>query len=547
MIGNFGDTHKNNKRQKHMRKQTIAMALSAALLLPVMAASVTAQDYEAKPWPDTAPRKEGEGQGPFKRLIIRDVTVIRGDGAYASGPQTIVIEGNKITSVSGWSRVETQPGDKEIDGKGMYALPGMIDTHVRVLVPEYADLPPEYVMKLLLAHGVTTIASMQDYSQTDWAIRQKEMSDANEIVAPRIQVWTDTPYGDLKDVLKSIRSAHKRGAVGMGEGSVYGQPAEYSIAAIKEAKKLGMRVNWHMDNSNCNNFNALDAAKVGLDAMTHWYCLLETLQEDNTAFEFHDDYNHGDTYDRFANQGTLWRQVAVPWSDHWSNVLDQFLELDFTFEPTYTVYEANRDYMRATGADWNDCYVHPILEKTWVPSTENLFAYFYDWSSTIEIDWRENFRLWMQFVNEYKNRGGRIVAGTDAGFIWNSYGFGLVRNLEMFQEAGFSPLDALKTATINSAEHLGIDDQVGTLEAGKYADIILMDHNPLKNLKALYGTGFLSLQEDNTIKRVGGIKYTIKDGIIYDVKELLTDVEELVEKAKPSDTASKCAAPAKGF
>ena len=516
--------------------------MTAALTLPLAAA-----DTSSKPWPDTSPRKKGEGQGPFNRLVIRDVTVIRGDGAAASGPKTIVIEGNKITKVTGWEKIESKPGDKEIDGSGMYALPGMIDTHVRVLVPEYADLPPEYVMKLLLAHGVTTIASMQDYEQTDWAIRQQKLSAANEIVAPRIQVWTDTPNGSVKEIRQKIRSAYKRGARGMGEGSVYEASVEKSVAALAEAEKLGMRVNWHMDISKCHDFNALDAAEVGLDGMTHWYCLLETLQEEEKEFEVPADYNEGDMFDRFSSQGNLWRQVAKPGSKHWNTVLDKFRALDFTFEPTYTVYEANRDYMRATGAEWNDCYVHPILEKTWVPSTQNLFAYFYDWSSTIEVDWRNNFRLWMDFINDYKDRGGRVVAGTDAGFIWNSYGFGLVRNLEMFQEAGFTTQDALKTATINSAEHLGMADKIGTVEEGKYADLILMEHNPLDNLKALYGTGFLSLQKDNSIKRVGGIKYTIKDGVIYDAKQLLTDVEAIVEKAKPVSPLNVCAAPAKRF
>ncbi len=77
-----------------------------------------------------------------------------------------------------------------------------------------------------------------------------------------------------------------------------------------------------------------------------------------------------------------------------------------------------------------------------------------------------------------------------------------------------------------------MEKKIGTIEVGKYADMILTSANPLVNLKSLYGTGAIKLQEDNSITRLGGIDFTIKDGVIFDAKKLLKDVREMVKEAK---------------
>ncbi|HUR30753.1 MAG TPA: amidohydrolase family protein, partial [Saprospiraceae bacterium] len=107
-----------------------------------------------------------------------------------------------------------------------------------------------------------------------------------------------------------------------------------------------------------------------------------------------------------------------------------------------------------------------------------------------------------------------------------------IRELELLREAGFHPLEVIRSATLYSAQALGMDKEIGTVEPGKLADLIIIDQNPLQNLQCLYGTGAIKLNENNEVVRVGGVKYTIKDGIIYDAKELLKDVKEMVDKEK---------------
>ena len=85
------------------------------------------------------------------------------------------------------------------------------------------------------------------------------------------------------------------------------------------------------------------------------------------------------------------------------------------------------------------------------------------------------------------------------------------------------------------AEALGMEDKIGTIEVGKMADLVIVEENPLADLKVLYGTGAIRLTEDNEIIRAGGVKYTIKDGIVFDAKELLKDVREMVKKAKEEE------------
>jgi len=112
------------------------------------------------------------------------------------------------------------------------------------------------------------------------------------------------------------------------------------------------------------------------------------------------------------------------------------------------------------------------------------------------------------------------------------YGFAYIRELELLREAGFHPLEVIRAATLNGAEALGIDNEIGSIEVGKKADLIIIEENPLQNLKVLYGTGAIKLTDDNEVVRVGGVKYTIKDGIIYDAKQLLRDVKAMVDAEK---------------
>jgi imidazolonepropionase-like amidohydrolase len=149
----------------------------------------------------------------------------------------------------------------------------------------------------------------------------------------------------------------------------------------------------------------------------------------------------------------------------------------------------------------------------------------------------------MTFVNEYKNRGGRVTTGSDSGFIYQLYGFAYIREMELLREAGFHPLEVIRSSTMYAAEALGMENEIGTVEVGKLADFVILEENPLQNLKVLYGTGAIRIDENNEPIRVGGVKYTVKDGIVYDAKQLLLDVRTLVQQHKDREESRKLKQP----
>jgi hypothetical protein len=289
----------------------------------------------------------------------------------------------------------------------------------------------------------------------------------------------------------------------------------------------------HHDQNGVYDMNVLDSARLGLDSMEHWYGLPEAMFTDRTIQHYPADYNYADEQWRFGEAGNLWLQSAAPGSAKWSATLEELVDLDFTMVPTFTIYEANRDVMRARLAEWHEDYPWPALNSFFQPNPKLHGSYHFDWTTGHEVAWRNNFARWMTFINDYKNAGGRVAVGSDAGFIFKVYGFAYIRELELLQEAGFHPLEVIQSATRNGAELLGMADSRGSITPGRRADLVLVEGNPVANFKLLYGTGHLKLDRgSNTLGRVGGVSYTVKSGIVYDAKSLLADVKAMVASAK---------------
>lgn len=490
-----------------------------------------------------APERE-EGEGPFEQLIIRGATLINGTGAPPRGPVDIVVENNRIKSISvvGYPGVaidETErpialPNAKVIDATDMFVLPGFVDMHGHI-GGKSQGTPAEYVFKLWMAHGITSVRDPSASNGLKWVLDHKNKSEKNQITAPRIFAYTAFGQGEKNGINspdEAIAWVRKNAETGADGIKFFGARPDIMKAALSENKKLGLRSACHHAQTDVAWLNVLHTARMGLTSMEHWYGLPEAMFTDKTIQDYPLDYNYQNEQHRFGEAGRLWQQAAAPYSDKWNAVMDELISLDFTIDPTFNIYEANRDLMRARRAEWHEDYTLPSLWEFYKPSKISHGSHWHYWGTEEEINWKENYRLWMTFVNEYKNRGGRVTAGSDSGFIYQLYGFAYIRELELLREAGFHPLEVIRAATLKGAEALGKEKEIGTVEVGKLADLIIIEENPLPNLKVLYGTGAIKLSEENEVVRAGGIKYTIKDGIIYDAKELLEDVRKIVEQSK---------------
>jgi hypothetical protein len=543
-----------------MKSNSFLRRLLPLLLVTAMGCLVAGQTRSERSITPAPDRRADEVEGPFDRLVIRGATIVDGTGAPPQGPVDIVIENNRIREIRsvGYPKVAIRDaarpakGTKEIDASGMYVLPGFVDCHAHIGGVAQGT-PAEYVYKLWMAHGVTTIRDPGSGNGVDWTIKERERSAQNKIVAPRLQVyvtpgsgWDKGPINTPEAAREYVRWAKQKGVDGfkiIGNAQLF-DPAIFA-ALTDEAKALSLGTTTHMPQTGVVQTNVLQAARMGLGSMEHWYGLPESLFADRVVQDFPLDYNYNDEQHRFGQAGRLWKQAAPPGSKKWNEVMDELVKLGFTLDPTLTIYEASRDLMRSMRAEWHDKYTLPSLWKFYQPSREAHGSYWFYWTTQDEIEWKNNYRLWMTFLNEYKNRGGRVTTGSDSGFIYKLYGFDYIREFELLQEAGFHPLEVIRAATFNGAELLSQQQnkpmEFGVLRPGKLADLVIVPENPLANFKVLYGTGAIKLNDQtNQVERVGGIKYTVKDGIIYDAKKLLSDVEKIVEAAKKqAQTASQ--------
>ncbi|MBC8088527.1 MAG: amidohydrolase family protein [Phycisphaerae bacterium] len=494
-------------------------------------ATVRAAPYRLGPQPSHGTRP--------KRLVIRAAIVIEGNGTPAEGPKDIVIEGNVITQIVSLDATAVRngtaerptAGDAEIDATGKYVVPGLINIHGHVQ-DERADIPQplEYQMKLWLGMGVTTVRDVSSETKATIELRERIMSGGT--IAPRLYVYARYAYMPIprneREARARVKQIKSDGADGI---KLFGMDKDVYAAVLDEARKQGLRVAHHMA---VDETNAWDAAANGLTSIEHWYGVPDAAILDGVQ-KFPSNFNYADEGMRFRWAGRLWREADPA---RLQEVLQAMVKGGVAWNPTLDIYEASRDLQRAESQPWFQEYLHPTLKSYFEPDPSKHGSYFANWSSTDEAYWKENFRIWFGAVRDFEKLGGVIGVGEDAGFIYQVYGFGLIRELELHQEAGFQPLQVLRHATVNNAQILGEGSRLGRLRAGFLADLVVLDGNPLEDLKTFYPP-----REGAAAGSGGGVAWTVKDGIPYDAQRLLGEVRSLVRDAKNSRKPSAVSTP----
>lgn len=524
----------------------VRLVRSIPLFLIVLCAAISLSLASAQERP---PSREKQS-GPYRSLVIRNITVIDGSGAPAFGPVDIIIKGNRIDSVQradAISRAEAKADNAEakqesapervIDGRGMYAMPGIIDVHTHINYEK--DVSAEYIYKLLLGHGITT-ARVFNVGHTDpkGMVEEKKRIAANQIIAPRLYVypfWRDNEpaYSNPQGAREIVDRWHALGVDGI---KMFGKPGLWPdvFAAISDqARKDGMGVAVHIGQDGVYPMNAVRIAAEGASTIEHHYGYAESSYIDHPIQQLPPDYNYSSESDRFLETGRAWLQADLQklHGEVINSLLDSSRKSGFIMVPTFNIYEANRDVTRLANLPWHSTFTLPALMDSFLPNPSHHASYFYEWTSTKEADWARAYRRWMEFVNDYKNRGGTVAVGSDSGFLFEIWGFGTIRELEMLEEAGFSPLETIHAATENGAKVVK-NPELGLIRQGYLADLLLLSENPLADIKVLYGNGVIRVGQDRKAVQQFSLKFTIRDGVVFDSQALLGEVRDIVAKAR---------------
>ena len=436
----------------------------------------------------------GGAGGPYPLLEIRDVTVIDGSGAPAFGPANIFVKGNRIERVvpsdrypveekeeEGAGKKEQKAPDRVIEGKGMYVMPGLIDVHIHINATK--DVPAEYIYKLLLGHGVTTVrtfnvgredAEGDGGGEKDGLQRTRLLRRACMCIHSGAAAMTRAIRirGGAADCGRMARA-------GVDGIKIIGKPGlwpDVFHAIADEARKNGMGVAVHIGQDGVYPMNAVQVASEGASTIEHHYGYPESSFTTQTIQDLPPGYNYSNEPDRFLETGRSWLQADVGklHGEVIDSLLDTMHRTGFIMVPTFSIYEANRDVTRAANLPWHSTYTLPVVMDSFLPNPAHHASYFYEWTSNKEADWAQAYRRWMEFVNDYKNQGGVVAVGSDTGFLFSLWGFGTIRELEMLEEAGFSPLEALHAATENGAKVVK-NSELGLVRQGYLADLVVLD------------------------------------------------------------------------
>jgi len=484
-----------------------------------------------------------------RRLLISNAMIIPGTGVPAYGPQDILVEDGVIARIGSSTAGKWPAADAAIDGTGKYVMPGIVNTHMHWHEERVGPIPIQYERNLYLAAGITTAREVGgNFEKTkQW----RTESAAHQIVAPRIVL-----YPMLADLMKPgepfnqspaeyralVRAAKERGADGIK--LIGPMDRDQAAAALDEAKKLGLPSTVHVA---VGEATARDLVDLGVNCIEHFYGVADAAL--NGIQEFPPEMNYANEIHRFGRAGELYTQANLD-QGKLSKLLDDMVAKGVAWSPTFSTYEAARDLIKAQNLPWYKDYLHPSLEEYYKPSTTRHGAFWIGWTEDQEVKWRKNYQVWMATVREFALKGGLVTTGDDAGFLYGSlYGFGISRELELQHEAGFQPLEVLRNATVNGAKVLGLDDRLGRIRPGFVADLLVINGNPLENLRVMspYGTDLMSYNGqivsnytgqmkpgDANAKQVhgGGIEWTIKDGIPYHVPTLMNEVKQMVAQAR---------------
>ena len=419
-------------------------------------------------------------------IVIEGGTLIDGTGASALSGTRILIEDGRIQEIGQREDLSIPAGAHVIDAAGKYIIPGLIDSHV------HYDMP--WLHRLYLANGVTTVRDLGSSIERTLTLRQ-EISVGN-ILAPKMFV-SGMPInpGSVRamNLSSSKEMAEKLVEAGVDGIKVTGYTSEELREIVEVAHANGLIVYGHTGPKRGNRGpGARLAIEAGLDGIEHALGILEDAMDQ--AVPVPADYDPSNASHIFR----YWygRMHTVVNSTTVGELVQLMVEEDVYFAPTLNNFMRNfvQRNTPEVESDPNLKYIPEDEPDRFGPFTEE-----------DRQEWRKTMELMKEATYKFHEAGGLLINGTDSPGAALP-GWSLHQEMELFVEAGLTPMAALLTTTLNNAKVLGKEDELGTIEAGKFADLVILDADPLQDIT--------NTQE---------IHLVIKDGLVLDPELLLEE------------------------
>ena len=405
-------------------------------------------------------------------LAFKDVKVIDATGSPLRADMTVVIEGQRIAEIGKVQTVKIPKGATVIDGRGKFLIPGLWDMHVHTIFGDWIPKDENLILPLFVANGITGVRDMGGDLDAlkDWRARIA----AGKLLGPRMVIAgpmldgptprfpSSAPISNAEDGRNTVDRLKNAGVDFIKIQSLI--PRDGYFAAAAEARKIGITFVGHVPDA----VRASEASNAGQKSMEHLIGIFEasTPIEDELLkgpkgpgrFVSNYDESHFNAIATLLAKNQTWQVPTLCWErGQW--LIDKS---DFAHDPLN----------KYAPAAWRD--------RTWPMFTKDILKDM----DTDPLPIREQFvQLEMDMVNKLHRAGVPFMAGTDtAAGVHVFPGFSLHEELALFVKAGFTPMEALQTATLNPAKFLGISAEQGTVEEGKIADLVLLDANPLEDI-----------------------------------------------------------------
>jgi len=405
-------------------------------------------------------------------LVLQNVTVVDVRTGTLQAEQTVVLERNHILSMGPSKAAKYPRNAASVNCHGLYMIPGLWDMHVHLVFGDWFPDAQEISLPLFVANGVTGVRDMG--SELDIVQGWRDEIEAGRMLGPRIltsgpmldgpkpRFPSSVPIATPEDAHRAVADLKKRGADFIKLQSLI--PRESVFAIAEEAKKQEIAFEGHVPDA----VRASEMSEAGMKSFEHLIGIFEAsspaedefLKGNKTEGKFLATYDseRAATLAAMLAKNQTWQCPTLVW-ERGGNLIDVS---DFSKD----------ERVKYVPASWKN--------KTWKRFTEEITQGY----GTDDLATRKKFiAKELEVVGMLHKAGVPFLAGTDTPAGVHIFpGYSLHEELQRFVAAGFTPLEALQTATINPARFFGMEEQAGTIEKGKFADLVLLSANPVEDI-----------------------------------------------------------------